>query len=93
LNAVAAPGFRFSDTPARIAQFYASIARVAQLRCDILVPVHPEFGDLFSRLSHSNNASRFVDTNACQRYATAARMRLQQMIANETVSAPAPNTR
>lgn len=93
LNAVAAPGFRFSDTPARIAQFYASIARVARLHCDIMVPVHPEFGELFARLEQGSDTLRFVDPNACQRYATVARMRLQQTIANETVSAPAPNTR
>ncbi|MDP1699294.1 MAG: subclass B3 metallo-beta-lactamase [Xanthomonadaceae bacterium] len=93
LNAVAAPGFRFSDTPARIAQFRTSIARVALLRCDILVPVHPEFGDLFNRLLHGSNTSRFVNANACQRYATAARKRLQQTIANETVPAPAPSTK
>ncbi len=87
LNAVAAPGFRFSDSPARVAQFRASIARVARLHCDIMVPVHPEFGALFTHLEQGSSTTRFVEADACRRYAAAARKRLQQTIADETVSA------
>lgn len=92
LNAVAAPGFRFSDTPARVAQFRASIARVATLRCDIMVPVHPEFGDLFAHYERGGNTWRVVDAHSCKRYAKAARKRLQQQITNESVSPHAART-
>lgn len=93
LNAVAAPGFRFSDSPTRVKQFRASIARVARLHCDIMVPVHPEFGELFARLEQGSGTLRFVDPNACWRYAAAARKRLQQTIANETDSAHVPSAK
>lgn len=93
LNAVAAPGFRFGDSPDRIAQFETSIDHVAGLRCDIMVPVHPEFGDLFAHHERGSDPSRFIDANACQRYAAAARKRLQQALANETAAAFAPGAK
>ena len=43
LNAVSAPGFRYSSDPARVAALRKSIAVVAALPCDVVVSVHPEF--------------------------------------------------
>ena len=84
LTAVAAPGFRFSDSPVRLAQFGASIAAVEKLRCDVMVPVHPDFGELFARLERGTDASRFVDAGACRRYAASARRQLRNVVATET---------
>lgn len=86
LNAVAAPGFRFGADPARLPEFRASVERVAHLRCELMVPVHPEFGELFAHLEPRDDALRFVDPNACRRYAQAARQRLQSTVSNEIVS-------
>lgn len=88
LNAVAAPGFRFRDSSARLAQFRASIDRVMTLRCELMVPVHPEFGELFVRLAHGTEAARFIDSTACRRYADNARRQLRTTVAHETIGSP-----
>ncbi len=48
LNPVSAPGFRFSgdaQNPARLDEFRRSIEKVAALPCDVLLAVHPQFGE------------------------------------------------
>lgn len=98
LNAVSAPDFRFSSSgerSARIAEFRQSIATLRGLRCDVLVPAHPNGGDLFARLQASGgpeaaaDSRRFVDPKACQAYADGAGMRLQQRLEDEAKPAAA----
>lgn len=76
LNAVSAPGFRF-DEPQRLQQFRASIARVEQLSCDILLAPHPVLIDMDKRLPDLR------DSTACRRYAEAARQKLEARLTEE----------
>ena len=43
LNAVSAPGFRFSAQPMRITEFEQSIEKVKSLPCDVVISAHPSF--------------------------------------------------
>jgi metallo-beta-lactamase class B len=70
LNAVSAPGFRFTGDDAhlsRVAEFHRSIDKVGALPCDILLAVHPSF----------------ARGKTCSSYADDARKRLLQRIAEE----------
>lgn len=89
LNAVSAPGFRFSGDathPSIEAGFRRSISTVAGLPCDILVAVHPSFGgmgDKLRRRREQPGSEPFIDAGACRTYAADARRRLDQRIAEE----------
>jgi metallo-beta-lactamase class B len=89
LNAVSAPGFKFSGaTPAssRVAQFERSIDVVAKLPCDILLAPHPALIDMEKKMQLREVGTKpdpFVDTGACKAYAQAARERLAKRIAEE----------
>ncbi len=61
LNPVSAPGFKFSDDPTRVAEFRRSIARVAGLPCDVLVAVHPQFGEGKSCRTYAAEAATRLD--------------------------------
>jgi metallo-beta-lactamase class B len=89
LNAVAAPGFRFTgdgSRPSIVDSFRASIAKVAGLPCDVILTVHPEFADLDGKLrrrTQGTGSDPFVDPGACRAYAAAAATRLDQRVAEE----------
>ena len=70
LNAVSAPGFRFSGDqkhPGIVEEFRRSIAKVAALPCDVLLTVHPAF----------------AEGQTCRTYAAGAAKRLDERIAQE----------
>ncbi|MBX9797536.1 subclass B3 metallo-beta-lactamase [Sphingomonas sp.] len=81
LSAVSADGYRFSDHPALVATFRATIARVAALRCDMLFTPHPDASDLAGRLT---GAQPLGAPSACRRYANAAAAGLNARLAKET---------
>jgi metallo-beta-lactamase class B len=89
LNAVAAPGFRFTgdgSRPSLVDSFRKSIATVAGLPCDVILTVHPEFADLDGKLrrrTQEPGSDPFVDPSACRAYAAAAATRLDQRMAEE----------
>lgn len=89
LNAVAAPGFRFTGDaghPSIVDSFRASIAKVAALPCDVILAVHPSFADLDGKLERREQAKGsdpFVDPKGCRTYAAAAATRLDQRVAEE----------
>jgi metallo-beta-lactamase class B len=88
LNAVSAPGFRFTgDAGGAVeAAFRKSIATVESLPCDVLLTVHPGFADLegkLRRLEAEPGSEPFVDEGACRAYAAAARSRFEQRVAEE----------
>lgn len=88
LNAVSAPGFRFSgDTtrPGIVDGFRNSIARVRQLPCDIALSVHPGFSGLLEKLESRAAAggNPFIDPEACRAYAADALQRLERRLAEE----------
>ncbi len=83
LNAVSAPGFRFTPTAAR---FEASLDRLAGLPCDVVMSTHPGMTGLFDKLAAreggaSNNP--FIETGGCRDYAEAARKRLRLRLEQE----------
>lgn len=83
LNAVSADGFRFSD-PARVAEFKASIDKVAALKCDVAVAVHPGFTDTMEKLAaRTDKLNPFIDPAGCRAYADDARKSLEKRLASE----------
>jgi len=87
LNAVSAPGFRFSDPayPERESRLRRSIAAIEALPCDVLVTVHPEFSRIFERAARrtAGEADALVDASACRAYAADASVRLDARLAGE----------
>ena len=100
LNSVSAPGFRFSGDATRPniePQFRRSIAKVAELPCDVLLAVHPSFGGMEDKLKRRRErqgqqpfADPFIDPTACRTYAADAAKRLDQRMADEA-KPTAPN--
>jgi metallo-beta-lactamase class B len=89
LTAISSPGFLYTKGDGegdRVESFRASIDRVAALHCDILLAPHPGFLALDEKLAAKARApasNPFIDPAACRSYATAARERLAQRIAEE----------
>lgn len=96
INAVSAPGFHFladathGDLVPRIRQ---SIATLAALPCDILVPVHPDSIALDRKLariiSGEATSDSLIDPHACRDYATQFTRVLDQRVAKERAEATA----
>jgi len=90
LNAVSAPGFRFSGDATRpsIADlFRQTVTRVEQLPCDIAIAVHPSFTDLGKKRARQKQqpaVNPFVDPNSCRVYAGDARKRLEARLREES---------
>jgi metallo-beta-lactamase class B len=85
LNAIAAPGFRFSNGDYAV-RFAAGIERLAALPCDIVVAVHPEMTDTFAKLAaNARDPSRnaFIEPGGCRKYADAAHKRLAFRLSEE----------
>ena len=80
LTPVAAPGFRYSSDPARVAAFEHSIERMRELPCDLFVAAHPSFAQLFERQA----AGTLVEAHGCRNYADDAAQRLQRRLAEES---------
>lgn len=89
LNAVSAPGFRFSGgagQPSIAASFERSIDVVAGLPCDILIAVHPGFSRMNEALrarAATPGAAPVIDKEACRAHANDARQRLARRVAEE----------
>lgn len=89
LTAVAAPGFKYTASPERVAVFRRSISRVAELPCDIMVSTHPQFtriGEKLKRRAELKGAGPdpFIDAQACKAYAAVALKNLEARIADES---------
>ncbi|HEU4650065.1 MAG TPA: subclass B3 metallo-beta-lactamase [Croceibacterium sp.] len=80
-TAAAAPGYRFSDHPDHVERFRASLRKIAQLRCDILITPHPAVSNLYARLA---GEAPLVNAHACADYAAAALDKLEERLASET---------
>ena len=80
LSAISAEGYRFSDHPAYVAAFRATLATVARLPCDIIVTPHPAASDLYARLA---GTEPLVNRGGCAAYAAAAGTKLDQRLAAE----------
>jgi len=84
LSAVSTDDYRFLDHPAVVADLRASIARVAQLPCDVAISTHPQAVDLFRRQAED----RLRDVDACRRLAETAERGLSERLQREA-AAPA----
>jgi metallo-beta-lactamase class B len=86
LTPVSRDDYRFSDHPDLVAQFRASIAKVATLQpCEILLTPHPSASDLIKRLALAK-----VDTpNQCRDYAAGLTKGLDARLAKEAARQPA----
>lgn len=82
LTAISEPDYRFSEHPAYVAAFRASIARIRGLDCDILVSAHPGPSDLFAKAE----AGMMIDSGACRDYADAADQRLTKRLSQEVLN-------
>ena len=85
LNAISAPGFKYSNDPPRVAAFRKSVALVASLPCDVMLSVHPEFSRVFEKLARraAGDADAMIDPHACRDYAQSASEMLDRRLAQE----------
>ncbi|NHZ88268.1 subclass B3 metallo-beta-lactamase [Massilia sp. CCM 8733] len=87
LNPISQDGFRFSGSatmPERVRAFRASIDKVAALKCDVLISVHPVFSSLMEKHALRSAAENtFIDPGACRAYAANAGQRLNRRLASE----------
>ncbi len=79
LTAVSSKTYRFSDHPAYLAAFRASIAKVAALPCDILLTPHPSASDMSNRLLRA----QVYNPDACKDYAVTRTKDLDDRLAKE----------
>lgn len=86
VTAVSAPGFRFSDDPARVAEFRATLDRLGALDCDLAVSAHPGPTQLFEKAAARDAGKRepaFFDDQSCRDYAAFGRDWLDERLAEE----------
>jgi metallo-beta-lactamase class B len=80
LSPVSADSYRFSDHPARLAAYRASLERFAGLDCTLLLTPHPSASAMRDRIL----AGALSNSAACTNYAAAIGKRLDQRLAKET---------
>jgi metallo-beta-lactamase class B len=79
LTPVSSDGYRFSDHPAYLAAFRASLAKIASLKCDILLSPHPSASGMRDRLLKGS----LVDPQGCKAYAARLSKQLDERLAKE----------
>jgi metallo-beta-lactamase class B len=80
LTPVSAPDFRFTDdTGQKMATFRASVAKVAAMRCDLIVSAHPDASELLERAA----AGTLLQRDGCIDYAQRATKRLDARALDE----------
>jgi metallo-beta-lactamase class B len=82
LTPVSSDKYRFSDHPAYVATYRASIAKVAALDCDILLTPHPSASDMVNRLLHA----QVENEQACRDYSASLTKQLDERLAKEAAS-------
>lgn len=87
LNPAAADGFHYSGDAGRpdiVPTFEASIAKVAGLKCDVVLSAHPDFTDMLEKLAARTEANNtFIGGDGCKAYAADAGARLAKRLAIE----------
>ncbi len=82
LTPVSSKTYRFSDHPAYLAAYRASIARLAALPCDILLTPHPSASGMVDRLRRAQIES----PDACRDYAAGLTKKLDERLAKEAAA-------
>lgn len=87
LNAYASGDFKFTGkgkSPDISALFAASIAKVAALKCDIIISVHPGPTDVLEKAAaRTARRNPFINPNGCREYAAASGKLLAKRLAQE----------
>jgi metallo-beta-lactamase class B len=83
LTPVSRKDYRFSDHPAYVAAFRASIAKVAALDCEILLTPHPSASKMIDRLA---GRAPLEDSNACRDYTAGLSKQLDERLAKEAAA-------
>ena len=83
LSPVSGPTYRFSDHPAYVAAFRASIAKVADSPCEILLTPHPSASNLRERLALGRP---LLDPGACKAFAAERSRDLDERLAKEAAA-------
>ena len=89
VTAVSAPGFRFSDDAARVAEFRATLARIGALDCDLAVSAHPGPTRLFEKAAARDAGEptpAFFDDQSCRDYAAFGTQWLDKRLAEEAAA-------
>lgn len=79
LSAVSADSYRFSNHPEYLAQYRASIARVRDLPCDLLITPHPSASRMIAKFRDGT----FGSPGACIEYADSLAARLENRVVSE----------
>jgi metallo-beta-lactamase class B len=79
--------YRFSDHPAYLAAYRASIAKIASLDCEILLSPHPSASDLVKRLARGKVLD---DPSGCRNYAADLTKQLDERLAKEAAAKAPP---
>jgi len=85
LSPVSSPEYRFSDHPDYVAQFRASIAKIAAQPCDIVITPHPSASHMIDRLG---GRQPLDSPDACRDYAAQLTKQLDDRLAKEAAPAP-----
>jgi metallo-beta-lactamase class B len=80
LSPVSRPDYRFSDHPAYLAAYRASIAKIAASPCEILITPHPSASDMPKRLALGKP---LFDPDGCKAYAAGLAKQLDDRLAKE----------
>lgn len=89
LNAISAPGYRFTDDtahPGTVEQFRRSIAVFEKLPCDILLTAHPNVSHMDEKLAARSPGQAndpLIDADACRRYAADVTALLDRRVREE----------
>jgi metallo-beta-lactamase class B len=86
LSPFSTPEYHFSGQGGLHAALANSIARIAQLPCDIMMTTHPMFFNMAEKaaLAHQNPTKNpFIDPDACAAYAAKNKSKLARKLAKE----------
>jgi len=84
LGPISADDYRFSEHPAYLDAFRASIHKVRDARCDIFLTPHPAASAIPERIE---NGTRLIDPRECARFAGDIEAMLERRLAREAESA------
>ena len=86
INPVSADDYRFTAHPERVALLRRGAEKLAQQRCDIAIPSHPDTNDTLKHLAaleRSRTPNPLLDKDACRSLAATYAKRLDARLAKE----------
>lgn len=83
LTPISRDDYRFSDHPDYVAAFRASIAKIADSRCEILLTPHPSASNMRDRMA---GKAPLFDLDGCKNYAAKVGKMLDERLAKEAAA-------